>query len=728
MRKRDARGVIRRVAAAGLAVLTAATMAVSSPLTAIAAEAGSSSGAVTLDKTATPLDENDITHIELTVDGDKTVKYSDVVFVIDRSTSVDVLNEAIAMVEELASVTNENNLVRVGVVRFETSATELLPLTNLTQDNVDEVTAAIEKADDEQSKGTNVQAGLYAGMSMLDGDTTVEASAKHLVLVTDGVTYLWGEGNTDSNAMTIYDETINNGEESLWAFMDEPTLKAHHDDPTTSVDESVAYYESFNNLSSWLSANGARIQADIDAHSHVLLNGGSHIAADELYQHESSTYYNADNGSFYGTDSEGNEVERWASREPGKKIETASNTDAAVYKAVTTWQQIEAKGYHSYAFASDKYASQYPWSSTWVSSLDTLDSNADGSITSQLIPADKTGMFDGVQSEILYSLGIGSTVHDVMGGDQTYDFDFVNDSAQLTIKLQSGETLSATKIAENTYGFGDQLSDGTYAYELVYYPEGTGSDSNDSFTLTFNVPVAGNAVTLGYAAQLVKAPTEPGDYKLDTNNVATLTPEGGQPTEFPVPTVDYTVEEPAPVTPDPITVSGDVFNVTKVLEGATLKDGQFEFQLADADGNVIATATNDAEGNVVFDDFTFEAAGTYKYTVSEVLPTDDDPNTDGVQKDGVTYDQTVEGLKLEVTEKDGKLTYQAYTDEDGATFNNVYKAVEVPAEDTKPADDTKKDETVPSTGDPTSFAAVAATLVAGVGAGAAGIAMRRRNK
>ena len=260
---------------------------------------------------------------------------------------------------------------------------------------------------------------------------------------------------------------------------------------------------------------------------------------------------------------------------------------------------------------------------------------------------------------------------------------------------------------------------------MTYNPN---APAGETLTWDIKVPVkSAEPVTLSYALDLSNKATEAGTYQVPTNEDASISyksTDGNSGAEkFPVPVLEYTVEEPAPVTPDPITVSGDVFNVTKVLEGATLKDGQFEFQLADADGNVIATATNDAEGNVVFDDFTFEAAGTYKYTVSEVLPTDDDPNTDGVQKDGVTYDQTVEGLMIEVTEKDGKLTYQAYTDEDGATFNNVYKAAEAPAED-----DTKKDETVPSTGDPTSFAAVAATLVAGVGAGAAGIAMRRRNK
>ena len=39
----------------------------------------------------------------------------------------------------------------------------------------------------------------------------------------------------------------------------------------------------------------------------------------------------------------------------------------------------------------------------------------------------------------------------------------------------------------------------------------------------------------------------------------------------------------------------------KILEGETLSEGQFTFELLDADGNVLQTVTNDADGNIIFD-------------------------------------------------------------------------------------------------------------------------------
>lgn len=695
MRKRDARGVIRRVAAAGLAVLTAATMAVSSPLTAIAAEAGSSSGAVTLDKTATPLDENDQTNVKLSIGSTEETTVSDVVFVLDKSASTDIRQEAMNMLDELKTRADEGNLVKVGVVNFEQGVLESLELTELNDENYETIKNSMIFREVDSS-GTNIHSGLVAGERMLDADTSVSASNKHLVLVTDGVGYLWG---ADGTPYSIYSESVANGEENLYASHE--TLDWHHPDSS--------YYNEFLDMATWLDAHGADIAADMEAYQ-IKYEAGQYQAKN----------YGVESGQGYDTD--------WSAAADGKfagensyvpaedVTNTASASDAAMYMVATEWAQISGK-YNAYAYEDPRYAKdgKYIWAANAISNLSDLGGY---STTLPQTVEEYDGMFDTVKSSVLYEIQSGEVIDEIGS-----DFDLVSlDSLQMTV---GGKTVTGTVDEENNaVTFGDD-------YVVTY---SKAADGTETLTWEINAPVeAANGITLSYDLQLVNKSTVPGTYHPKTNESATLDyvrHDGSTGEEtFPVPVLDYTVEEPAPVTPDPITVSGDVFNVTKVLEGATLKDGQFEFQLADADGNVIATATNDAEGNVVFDDFTFEAAGTYKYSVSEVLPTDDDPNTDGVQKDGVTYDQTVEGLKLEVTEKDGKLTYQAYTDEDGATFNNVYKAAEAPAEDdTKPADDTKKDETVPSTGDPTSFVAVAATLVAGVGAGAAGIAMRRRNK
>lgn len=92
----------------------------------------------------------------------------------------------------------------------------------------------------------------------------------------------------------------------------------------------------------------------------------------------------------------------------------------------------------------------------------------------------------------------------------------------------------------------------------------------------------------------------------------------------------------------------------KSLEGATLGAGQFSFELRDADDNVIQTVANDAEGNVRFSAFAFDRAGTYTYTIREVLPTgvtDANPTSNGI-----TYDTSVYTVTMTVTSMDQNYT------------------------------------------------------------------------
>lgn len=692
---RRAKGALGRVAAAGLAAVLALGVAMSGPVAASALEAtpgGSLTTAdgVTLTKLAS-WDETtaDRANVQLSVGSTEEVVESYVTFVIDKSTSFDVRDEANKMLEELLEQTTDGTIVNVSVVSFENSADVIQEWTVLNESTIGDIQSAIESKKSES--GTNIQKGLATARELLSG----VSGHKYLVLLTDGITYQWGNGQT------IYTEQASNGEESLNAGNDMNGV--HHPDLE-------AYYAEFSNVAQWMASHGTAIAQDIQTYGRTYTVGQIQPNNGKGNQTD-STYDGFDEANY--------DYVRYEDA-----TEHYSANDAAVYSAVAEWRNLANDGVTLFAYAdstgdpnvegSNAYnAKNHPWAAPYIASLDTI-AGTSGMVEDGTVE----GMFDGVMNTVLYEIASG-TVTDTIGAD----FDLAGlDTIKLSV---GGVELPGTVDEENntvTFDGGN--------YVVTYNPN---ASAGETLTWDIKLPVkSAEPVTLSYALDLSNKATEAGTYQVPTNEDASIsyTSTDGNPgaEKFPVPVLDYTVEEPAPVTPDPITVSGDVFNVTKVLEGATLKDGQFDFQLADADGNVIATATNDAEGNVVFDDFTFEAAGTYKYTVSEVLPTDDDPNTDGVQKDGVTYDQTVEGLKLEVTEKDGKLTYQAYTDEDGATFNNVYKAAEAPAEDTKPADDTKKDETVPSTGDPTSFVAIAATLVAGVGAGAAGIAMRRRNK
>lgn len=108
----------------------------------------------------------------------------------------------------------------------------------------------------------------------------------------------------------------------------------------------------------------------------------------------------------------------------------------------------------------------------------------------------------------------------------------------------------------------------------------------------------------------------------------------------------------------------------KVLEGGTLKKGQFSFALKDGDGRVLQTVTNDAEGNVSFN-VDYNKADTYTYTISEVEP----EGAVGHVKDHITYDTTPRNVTVTVTNGTDQLN-AVVTYGDGSqnppTFTNKY--------------------------------------------------------
>ena len=150
---------------------------------------------------------------------------------------------------------------------------------------------------------------------------------------------------------------------------------------------------------------------------------------------------------------------------------------------------------------------------------------------------------------------------------------------------------------------------------------------------------------------------------------------------------------------------------TKVLDGRALAEGEFTFVLNDADGNELQTVTNNAQGGFCFDQITYDAAGTYEYTISEAKG----------DAEGVTYDDATIAVKVVVTDN-GKgalevteLTYDGKTEL--PVFTNTY---------VKPVEPPKDDSGLMQTGDSTStFVGV----IAGLGAlsVAVGLAARKRH-
>ena len=106
--------------------------------------------------------------------------------------------------------------VKVGVVIFNKEAhkSDFMDL----ETQYDAIEAAIRE---NISSGTNLSAGILAGKKMLDEDTQVAAGRKSLVLLSDGITYIFGEKPT-----AVAWGFENDGSEHSWAGPDHWSLKS----------------------------------------------------------------------------------------------------------------------------------------------------------------------------------------------------------------------------------------------------------------------------------------------------------------------------------------------------------------------------------------------------------------------------------------------------------------------------------------------------------------------
>ena len=282
------------------------------------------------------------------------------------------------------------------------------------------------------------------------------------------------------------------------------------------------------------------------------------------------------------------------------------------------------------------------------------------------------------------------TARDLAEGE--FSFDLKDADGNVVQTVQNG--------ADGTFGFAPLQLDkvGTYVYTVS---ERAGATANgvtyDTTVFTATVTVTENAETHALEAQVAYS-------------------KGGKAADAVAFSNSY-----APAATEV------KLGASKVLSGEDLKEGQFSFQLKDADGKVLQTAKNAADGTVGFEAISYDKPGTYAYSISEV---------DDGQKN-VTYDAAEHRVTVTVTDDGaGHLVATVTYDGDVApVFKNTYTPPTTPPVNpptnppSKPPVPKEEKPGLPNMGD-TSLSPMALGGIAGgaVVLIAAGVILRRRNR
>lgn len=433
------------------------------------------------DKTATELDNNFNSRVTLSLPSAEKELVSDVVFVLDKSTSATVENQALGMLKQLKEKAAEDGAtVKVGVVIFnkEAHVTEW-------KDLVTEYDAIEDAITQKISSGTNTHAGLLAAQKMLEDDKNVEDSRKHMIFVSDGITYIFEEP-----AQAINSQQLTNGEYGIMAGND--CWGIRH------------YYEGGDNF----------IPDNWDAYLQDVEN---HLSDVEQYIQP------------YDNMSQENHIPRGDTVLP-------TTVDVALYKTAKLYHELSEK-YHCYAVLGDTGVTNYPWGPDFMTYL------ADGKkVSFDDIQKDIYYLLD-AGSQVVDIIGQGK---DNQGKD--YNFNVVNlENMTITVggvelkkeKISDNE-YGFGDVRDGIYDFKV-----TYYPEDVADADG---EKREHFVWDINVPVSNFApAQFSYDVHLTNPQKAKGEYKVETNVEAVLTPVDsngtvGSTETFPVPELTYEVK------------------------------------------------------------------------------------------------------------------------------------------------------------------------------------------
>ena len=453
-------------------------------------------------KTATALDENLETKVTLSFPGQREAEPADVVFVLDKSgasAQTDIFKQAKAFLEKINQKAKADGLnIKVGVVLFNKVGNIQQPLTDVVTGYDDILTAMNSSV----RHGTNMDAGLLAAKSILDKDTAVKAENKHVILISDGATYLYCKGGDFTKPYTRSFGSVEGGRNMMGGIWEWQSREYHTNNAWKK------FSDGSNFIFSQAKESSEKLGQYLDYYRDQYENSEKNWAQ---YDYEYT-----DDAANNGT-----------TNPIPVDVTAPCNIDVAFWSTDDTFQSMVNAGYDMNVY----YKNEADFDGSYFLKYLTRKSN-NGKLDTD---------FAEIKAKLVDKIAAGSTVEDTIGAN----FDFVNDPAKISLTAND-EKLSPEKIDATTYGFGKK-NDGTYRFTLKFQ-----AGENEKLTLTLNEAAApSRPVALEYSELLVNKPTEPGTHTLKVNESAVLHPidgngVAGEAYEFPVPTVDYTVAKPDP--------------------------------------------------------------------------------------------------------------------------------------------------------------------------------------
>lgn len=498
-------GALKRTATVG--VVLALTLGMATPATMsfaddAAGDAGQSSALEQNQKMATELDENLETKVTLSFPGKREAEPSDVVFVLDKSgasAQMDIYNQAKGFLSQISQKAKDDGLdIKVGVVLFNKKGNIQQQLTDVVT-GYDDILAAMNSS---VRSGTNMDAGLLAAKSILDADTAVKAENKHVILISDGATYLYCKNGDYATPYTRSFGKVEGGKNFMGGIWEWQSREYHTNNA----------WKQFSDGSNFIFSQAMKSPEKL----------GKYL---EYYRDQ---YENSDkNWAQYDYEYTDAAANNGTTNPIPVDVNAPCNIDVAFWSTDDTFQSMVNAGYDMnvyYKNAADFDGQVFLQYLTRNSNNGQLDTD-----------------FADIKAKLVDKIAAGSTVEDFIGAD----FDFVNDPAKISLTA-NGEKLAPEKIDDGVYGFG-KLANGSYRFTLDYV-----NGDQEMLKLTLSEAASpSKPVVLEYSERLVNVPTEPGTHTLKVNESAILQPiDGngmrGDAYEFPVPTVTYTVAAPEP--------------------------------------------------------------------------------------------------------------------------------------------------------------------------------------